>query len=187
MALKTILVHIPCVRITRTCSKMLVHGSTRWSPSLLERLRENLVDFNEKLFKILYQNRLDGQITGPGTKFLEFLKCFSQNRPRFPATALSKVNLFHAVNCMALCGANLVTLRSKVRPNETRTLHCAVSNQTLHQRSNGADHGSSERGRNKKNAHHFQPSIGHATQIEERLFLVKKVPRSIVEMSPVCS
>jgi len=31
---------------------------------LLERLRENLADFNEKLFKNLYQNRLDGQITG---------------------------------------------------------------------------------------------------------------------------
>ena len=30
----------------------------------VERLRENLADFNEKLFKNLYQNRLDGQVTG---------------------------------------------------------------------------------------------------------------------------
>ena len=30
----------------------------------VERLRENLADFNEKLFKNLYQNRLDGQIAG---------------------------------------------------------------------------------------------------------------------------
>ena len=29
----------------------------------VERLRENLADFNEKLFKKLYQNRLDGRIT----------------------------------------------------------------------------------------------------------------------------
>ena len=32
--------------------------------AVLERLRENLADFNEKLFKNLYQNRLDGQILG---------------------------------------------------------------------------------------------------------------------------
>ena len=32
--------------------------------SQVERLRENWADFNEKLFKNLYQNRLDGQITG---------------------------------------------------------------------------------------------------------------------------
>ena len=30
----------------------------------VERLRKNLADFNEKLFKNLYQNRLDGEITG---------------------------------------------------------------------------------------------------------------------------
>jgi hypothetical protein len=30
----------------------------------IERLRENFADFNEKLFKNLYQDRLDGQITG---------------------------------------------------------------------------------------------------------------------------
>ena len=36
---------------------------TRSSQPAVERLRENLADFNEKLFKKLYQNRLDGHIT----------------------------------------------------------------------------------------------------------------------------
>ena len=34
------------------------------APTGVERLWENLADFNKKLFKDLYQNRLDGQITG---------------------------------------------------------------------------------------------------------------------------
>ena len=32
--------------------------------AMLERLRGNLADFNEKLFKNLYQNLSDGQFTG---------------------------------------------------------------------------------------------------------------------------
>ena len=37
-------------------------------------------------------------------------------------TLLSKVNLPHAINFGAVCGANLVTLLSKYRPNETFVL-----------------------------------------------------------------
>ena len=39
----------------------------------------------------------------------------------------SKVNLPQAINFRALCGAKLVTLRSKFRPIETRELHCVVT------------------------------------------------------------
>ena len=54
----------------------------------VERLRENLADFNEKLFKNLYQDRLDGPITGhvvvQNSRFLESFSAksakFSRNR-----------------------------------------------------------------------------------------------------------
>ena len=59
----------------------------------VERLRENLADFDEKLSRTLVNRVLEsfrwtGFMSRPGTKFLEFLKCFSRNRPSFPATAL---------------------------------------------------------------------------------------------------
>ena len=59
----------------------------------IERLRENLADFDEKLSKILVNRVLEsfrwtGFMSRPGTDFLEFLKSFSQNPPSFPATAL---------------------------------------------------------------------------------------------------
>ena len=44
---------------------------------------------------------------------------------RWSTTLSSKVNLPHAINFRALCGANLVTSRSKFRPNETCELHRA--------------------------------------------------------------
>jgi len=49
----------------------------------LERLRENLADFAEKLLKILVNRVLEsfrwtGFMSRPGTHFLEFLKCFSR-------------------------------------------------------------------------------------------------------------
>ena len=43
---------------------MGIWGTGSDDVGLIERLRENLADFNEKLFKNSYQNRLDGQITG---------------------------------------------------------------------------------------------------------------------------
>ena len=59
----------------------------------IERLRENLADFDEKLAKTLVNRVLEsfrwtGFMSRPGTKFLEILKSFSQNPPSFPATAL---------------------------------------------------------------------------------------------------
>ena len=60
---------------------------------LVERLRENLADFDEKLSKksvnrVLESFRWTGCMSRPGTNFLGFLKSFSQNPPSFPATAL---------------------------------------------------------------------------------------------------
>ena len=44
---------------------LLLHASTPSEVILfLERLRENLADFNNKHFQNLYHNRLDGLITG---------------------------------------------------------------------------------------------------------------------------
>ena len=59
----------------------------------VERLRENLADFDEKLSKTLVNRVLESFrwtsfMSRPGTNFLEFLKSFSQNPPSFPATAL---------------------------------------------------------------------------------------------------
>jgi len=49
-----------------------------------ERLRENLADFNEKLFKNLYQDRLDGPITGHVlVQISRFLKGFSAKSAKF--------------------------------------------------------------------------------------------------------
>ena len=45
-------------RITPHVNRVLQHSR------VVERLRENLADFNEKLFKNLYQDSLDGPITG---------------------------------------------------------------------------------------------------------------------------
>ena len=50
----------------------------------LERLRENLADFNEKRFKNLYQDRLDGPITGHVlVQISRFLKSFSAKLAKF--------------------------------------------------------------------------------------------------------
>jgi hypothetical protein len=57
----------------------------------VERLWENLADFNEKLFKNLYQDRFDGLITGHVlvqiSRFLESFSAkpakFSRNRSTF--------------------------------------------------------------------------------------------------------
>ena len=42
---------------------------------------------------------------------------------RWGTTLSPKVNLHHAINFRALCGAKLVTLQSKFRPKETRVVH----------------------------------------------------------------
>ena len=42
---------------------------------------------------------------------------------RWSSTISSKVDLPHAINFRALCGVNLITLRSKFRANETPELH----------------------------------------------------------------
>ena len=42
---------------------------------------------------------------------------------RLSTTLSTKVNLHHAIRCMAQRGANLVTQRSQFRPNETPVLH----------------------------------------------------------------
>ena len=50
----------------------------------MERLRENLDDFNEKLSKNLYQDRLDGLITGHVlVQISRFLKRFSAKSAKF--------------------------------------------------------------------------------------------------------
>ena len=59
----------------------------------IERLRENLANFAEKLSKTLVNRVLEsfrwtGFMSRPDSNFLESLKCFSRNRPSFPATAL---------------------------------------------------------------------------------------------------
>ena len=51
---------------------------------VLERLRENLADFAEKLFKNLYQDRVDGLITGHVlVQMSRFLKSFSAKSAKF--------------------------------------------------------------------------------------------------------
>ena len=45
---------------------------------------------------------------------------------RWSTTLSSEVDLHNAIDFRAACGANLVTLRSKIRPNETRVLHRAA-------------------------------------------------------------
>ena len=51
---------------------------------LVERLRENLADFNEKLYKNLYQDRLDGPIKGHVlVQISRFLKSFSAKSAQF--------------------------------------------------------------------------------------------------------
>ena len=45
---------------------------------------------------------------------------------RWSTRVSSKVNLHHAFDFRALCGANLVTLRSRYHPNETLVLHRVV-------------------------------------------------------------
>ena len=62
---------------------------------MVERLQVNLADFSEKPSKTLVNRvlglfRWTGFMSRPGTNFLEFLKCFSRNRPSFPATALNE-------------------------------------------------------------------------------------------------
>ena len=50
----------------------------------VERVLENLADFNEKHFKNLYQGRLDGPITGHVlVQFSRFLKSFSAESAKF--------------------------------------------------------------------------------------------------------
>ena len=51
----------------------------------VERLRENLAGFNEKLFKNLYQDRVDGPITGHVlVQVSRFRKSFSAKSAKFP-------------------------------------------------------------------------------------------------------
>ena len=51
---------------------------------VVKRLRENLADFDETLFKNLYQDRLDGPITGPGTNFSISKKFLCEIGQAFP-------------------------------------------------------------------------------------------------------
>ena len=70
-------------------------SSLRLDPgsSLLKRLHENLADFSEKLFKNLYQDRLDGPITGHVlVQISRFLKSFSAKSAKFSRNRSSSVS-----------------------------------------------------------------------------------------------
>ena len=62
-------------------------------------------------------------LKGGGATFAAILTCFSDLSTRWTTNLSSQVNLSPEISCGVLCGANLVTLRSKFRTNETLEVH----------------------------------------------------------------
>ena len=68
---------------------------------MVERLRENLADFNENFFKTLYQDRLDIPITGHVlVQISRFLKSFSAKSAKFSRTSSKGGFIFDQVSIL---------------------------------------------------------------------------------------